>query len=177
MNLTEPGYLPADTNQSESYPLCYLDIKNRQFCYSIEIALAMFFIAALIFAYQIWFVWIRCYHYSFKTERRVQIMSLGLLYCVLHTFHQFLHYYLFELVAVILGFLRYQLCAQTVIHYYHKIMNILPEIKDKWTTRLKVMHYSVSFALIVNSIVIFYQTPLFILMRGLDCSLNPFIAF
>ena len=164
MNATDPGFLPAETNVPNEYPMCYLDIKSVQFCYAIEIAICMFIAAAILFIYQIWYVWMRSYHYSFKTEKRLQIMSLGLLYCILHTAHQTFHYYWFSFVTVTLGFLRYQLCAQTFIHYHHKIMNILPEIRDKWTKRLKVMHYLISFSLVVNCCVIFFQTPLFEMM-------------
>lgn len=80
--------------------------------------------------------------------------------------------------SISLSFLHYQICALTFILYFNKIMGILPTVKDKFTKRLKWMHFINSFILLVIGGWYFDLTISGDQFHfGIDCALNPYIAF
>jgi len=172
LNITNGrNYLPDPTSTNTYEPdLCYLNLPNKVFCHSMEISIVVFLMFGFLFLYQIIFVWKKCYGYHIRSDSRLQIMMLALIYCMgklnirfnplllVYIFHQLTSGSVKIFLSIALGYLHYQLCAFTFIFYFKKIMNILPQIKHKWTNRLLYLHAVNSTILLLLGIVLFANT-------------------
>lgn len=138
-------------------------MENKNFCVVMELSIIQFSILALLFAYQIWFVWKQSYGYRFRSEPRLWIMLGCLVFCLRKCIF-FQSQLTFFLHSVNIGFnllkgpakwltwsftemCFYQVFVATFMVLFSKIMNILPLIKKKWMARLKLMHLIFSLAL------------------------------
>ena len=88
----------------------------------------MFVVVAILFAYQISFVWKDCYQYTFCNEPRVRILYAGILYCLGNFTLYFFTGFTKVFLGIVLGFMEYQILAFTFLIYFHKITSILLQI-------------------------------------------------
>lgn len=65
-----------------TYPYCWIQMDNKNFCFVMEISIMQFTVLTFLFAYQIWFVWKLSYGYQFKGEPRLWIMTGCIGFCV-----------------------------------------------------------------------------------------------
>ena len=73
-------YANDQQDRLANYKICFLNKSER--CLPEEIAIIIFILIALLFLYQMLFVWMYSFRYSMLKERRLQIMAICILYCI-----------------------------------------------------------------------------------------------
>ena len=119
--------------QEEKSVLCVFGAdSNSELCATQNLALFLLSLVGLLFLYQGLFIWKWCYKYSLCKERRVQLILLGFVYCAVSVVYYFSHGTLRVQLLLGLGLLHFWLCAGTVVHFFDRIMTILPEVQRRW---------------------------------------------
>ena len=72
------GTVKEDQNDFEQkllddqmYPYCFLQSKNKEYCYTQEFSILLLSLCSLAFLYQIIFVWMLSFQYRFLAEKRL----------------------------------------------------------------------------------------------------------
>jgi hypothetical protein len=162
----------------ESAPFCFFTgMVNTDLCITIELSICMILTTGILFAYQVVYVWVYLYKVGIVRERRVQMMILGAVYCGISASYYFNHGESRVYLWISLAYMHFQICGLTVLYFFDRVMQILPEVKLRWTRWLYVLHVS-------NSIVLFgLGTAQLVKMEdgavehSMSCALNEFFAF
>ena len=178
LNLTDGHGFQPYIHVEERLPMCYLNINNQVFCYSMETAQFLFLVVGLLFAYQILFVWKNCFQYTIYNESRVRLMWAGILYCLGNFILYFFTGFTKVFLGIVLGFMEYQILAFTFLIYFHKITSILLQIQKKWT---RYLYYAHGFATVVMLACAIAQLVVHMDEDDYNCaflsfSINPYLG-
>jgi hypothetical protein len=177
------GFMPCDNSaktaeEFHKYPFCLLDIKNKESCYAQEASILITAIIALLFTYQLYFVWIRSYKYTICSDSRVMVLFSCAIYCLCLVIYFFVHLEVRTYLQIVLDIAHFWIAATTMMVYFKRIIAILPEeSQQKWTGRLKCQYILVNLLVTAIALEVGIQIAIQNIDQALDCSLIDFIVF
>lgn len=164
-----------DSENEFKMPQCFVNLSADAHCITYIAALVFKAVICLLFVYQI-VLWIDVYRYSFR-DQRIHVMTACALYLLLDIIASFGTLSSMAYAEAILSMFHYQIFASTFLHYYRKVMKILPQLKVKWNLRLISMHILISFALCVLLAIIFIDLANMDLAIVLTCGALSYVVF
>lgn len=139
------GKSPETPEELHKYPLCLLDIKNKESCYAQEASILITAVIALLFTYQLYFVWIRSYKYTICSDKRVMVLFSCAVFCICLVIYFFVHLEVRTYFQIVLDIAHFWIASTTMMVYFQRIIAILPEEnQEKWTGRLKCQYILVN---------------------------------
>ena len=109
-------------------PFCAIPVFAPKHCIAYELGSLVQLILCLLFLYQVVYVWKCLYKYSFRSDMRLWVLVMCIVYLLLDVLKYFMKKRFKVPTAAFLDYLRYQIIAICFLYYYHKILNILPTI-------------------------------------------------
>lgn len=171
-------YNNKSSDANSSSPFCFLPYYDVEVCIPFEVSVLLHLVLIGLYFYQILFVWMLRYHYQYKHEKRLWIMTMCILSCLLDIFAVLLPINLPTkmLADVLQSYMHFQIFSITMLFYFFRILNVLTKIQRNWKRTLLTFYMATSFALML--IAIYFAAYYDIEGQGINiCKSSNFLTF
>ena len=116
-------------------PWCLTPYLQEGHCISMEIGLIIDVTLITLFLYQLVYMWMYIYRYTFA-DSRLTVMVLCVLKLGLNLYRGFTSLFFFKVFGIVNFMIRYIIVAMCFTYYFEKTLHLQPQLRCQWQKKV-----------------------------------------